>query len=170
MRGGHREVGSLSRVGHIVFDLNLSDQCSKWPEHSNRFDLAVICETIEHLPTAPEFTLLMLSSLLKPGGDIAGHRSERSRIVEKDQDAPGVQSVRTDQVLSAESGALQGIHSVGAQGDGTNVRFGRRGGISRQFLRTGQKNRAQPDPFNARRSGCSLPETCPMSLAHVVPA
>ena len=66
--GGHRETESMPHIRHIVFDLNLSSQSANWPDHAGEFDLAVICETLEHLSTAPEFTLLMLSSLLKPGG------------------------------------------------------------------------------------------------------
>ena len=66
--GGHREQSPLPGVPHIVFDLNESVNCESWPEYSNEFDLIAVCETVEHLPTAPEFTLLMLSSFLRPGG------------------------------------------------------------------------------------------------------
>ena len=39
-----------------------------WPRENVRFDLIVCAETIEHLHTPPEFALMMLGSLLKPGG------------------------------------------------------------------------------------------------------
>jgi 2-polyprenyl-3-methyl-5-hydroxy-6-metoxy-1,4-benzoquinol methylase len=67
-KGGHREAGSSGGIKHLVFDLNESDQCAKWPNSPCTFDLIVFSETIEHLFTAPEFSLLMLSSLLKPDG------------------------------------------------------------------------------------------------------
>jgi len=69
-QGGHRETGSISRIPHVEFDLSDSDRCDKWPSSPCAFDLITFCETIEHLSTAPEFTLLMLSSMLKPGGFI----------------------------------------------------------------------------------------------------
>jgi len=69
-KGGHREIDSLSNIPHIVFDLNNSDQVEKYPDYPNKFDLILFCETIEHLYIAPEFTLLMLSYLLKPNGII----------------------------------------------------------------------------------------------------
>ena len=66
--GGHREVNALRDVGHIAFDLNTSIDVAGWPREKVRFDLIVCAETIEHLHTPPEFTLMMLGSLLKPGG------------------------------------------------------------------------------------------------------
>ncbi len=66
--GGHREVNALRDVQHIDFDLNTSIDVAGWPREKVRFDLIVCAETIEHLHTAPEFALMMLGSLLKPGG------------------------------------------------------------------------------------------------------
>jgi hypothetical protein len=53
---------------HILFNLNASRDVCAWPNVEVAFDLIVCAETIEHLYTPPEFTLLMLRSLLKPGG------------------------------------------------------------------------------------------------------
>jgi 2-polyprenyl-3-methyl-5-hydroxy-6-metoxy-1,4-benzoquinol methylase len=68
--GGHRENAALVRIPHIVFDLNRSADVAAWPQTPGAFDLIVYSETIEHIHVAPEFTLLMLSSLLKDGGKI----------------------------------------------------------------------------------------------------
>jgi SAM-dependent methyltransferase len=66
--GGHRETNALRDVKHIEFDLNTSINVAGWPREKVRFDLIVCAETIEHLSTPPEFALMMLGSLLKPGG------------------------------------------------------------------------------------------------------
>ncbi len=66
--GGHRETNALRDVKHIEFDLNSSHDVEGWPRESVRFDLIVCAETIEHLHTPPEFALMVLGSLLKPGG------------------------------------------------------------------------------------------------------
>jgi 2-polyprenyl-3-methyl-5-hydroxy-6-metoxy-1,4-benzoquinol methylase len=67
-QGGHREADPLSGISHLVFDLNASHDCARWPESPTRFDLILFAETVEHIYTAPQFSLLMLSSLLKPNG------------------------------------------------------------------------------------------------------
>ncbi|TVR70815.1 MAG: hypothetical protein EA408_10500, partial [Marinilabiliales bacterium] len=41
-----------------------------YPDYPDHFDLIVYGDTIEHLYTAPELSLLMLSCMLKPGGII----------------------------------------------------------------------------------------------------
>jgi len=66
--GGHREASALRDVAHIEVDLNTSSEVATWPREKVRFDLIVCAETIEHLHTPPEFTFMMLASLLKPRG------------------------------------------------------------------------------------------------------
>jgi SAM-dependent methyltransferase len=68
--GGHREPEQIDSVPHIIFDLNQSKYAEKWPNYPGYFDLIVIGEVIEHIFTAPEFTLFLLRYLLKPGGFI----------------------------------------------------------------------------------------------------
>ncbi len=68
--GGHREQEPMTDIPHIVFDLNDSGNTELYPEYPDHFDLIVFGDTIEHLYTAPEFSLLMLSGMLKPGGSI----------------------------------------------------------------------------------------------------
>jgi 2-polyprenyl-3-methyl-5-hydroxy-6-metoxy-1,4-benzoquinol methylase len=68
--GGHRETEPLNDVPHLVFDLNRSADVEAWPEMPQAFDLIVYSEAIEHIHTAPELSLLMLSWLLKDGGKI----------------------------------------------------------------------------------------------------
>jgi 2-polyprenyl-3-methyl-5-hydroxy-6-metoxy-1,4-benzoquinol methylase len=68
--GGHREQSELPGVRHIPFDLNRSIDVASWPAERNKFDLIVCAETIEHLHTPPEFTLMMLGGLLKPTGQL----------------------------------------------------------------------------------------------------
>jgi 2-polyprenyl-3-methyl-5-hydroxy-6-metoxy-1,4-benzoquinol methylase len=69
--GGHRENMALdNRIPHIVFDLNRSADVAAWPQRPAAFDLIVYSETVEHIHAAPEFSLLMLSSLLKDRGKI----------------------------------------------------------------------------------------------------
>ncbi|MEO1023208.1 MAG: class I SAM-dependent methyltransferase [Bacteroidota bacterium] len=67
-QGGHRENDAFQGIGHIVFDLNDSKYVDKWPAPSEKFDLIIYAETIEHIHTSPEFSLLMLRSLLKEDG------------------------------------------------------------------------------------------------------
>lgn len=68
--GGHREKEQNENLDHIIFDLSDSKDFEKWPEVENKFDLIVYAETIEHIYIAPEFTLLMLHSLLSEGGKL----------------------------------------------------------------------------------------------------
>jgi 2-polyprenyl-3-methyl-5-hydroxy-6-metoxy-1,4-benzoquinol methylase len=68
--GGHREQGALPNVKHIPFDLNKSIDVTSWKTARDKFDLIVCAETIEHLHTPPEFTLMMLGSLLRPSGQL----------------------------------------------------------------------------------------------------
>lgn len=69
--GGHREAeGIPSAVPHIEFDLNRSAEVPSWPRDSSGFDLIVYSETVEHIHIAPELSLLMLGSLLKPDGKL----------------------------------------------------------------------------------------------------
>jgi 2-polyprenyl-3-methyl-5-hydroxy-6-metoxy-1,4-benzoquinol methylase len=68
--GGHREENTLNTKSHIIFNLDHSNDFAKWPQCSERFDLITFCETIEHLHTAPEYTIAFLSSLLKPNGKL----------------------------------------------------------------------------------------------------
>lgn len=64
--GGHRE-GKEIDIPHIAFDLNHADCADHWPR-DEKFDLIIFSEVIEHLSRAPEFAMLLLGSLLKPGG------------------------------------------------------------------------------------------------------
>lgn len=68
--GGHRGLSSLSNIPHILFDLNEASEVNTYPEYYSKFDMVVFSETIEHLYTAPEYSLLMLAYLLKPDGII----------------------------------------------------------------------------------------------------
>ena len=68
--GSHRETDLLPDIQHIVYNLNDSDNPDSYPEYSEKFDLILFCEVVEHLYIAPEFVLLMLSYLLKPSGTI----------------------------------------------------------------------------------------------------
>ncbi len=83
--GGHREQEPMPEIPHIVFDLNDSGSTELYPEYYDHFDLIVFGDTIEHLYTAPEFSLLMLSCMLKPKGKIVvttpNAVSLRNRIV-----------------------------------------------------------------------------------------
>ena len=53
--------------GHIMYDLNWTQELRPI-ETSQRFSLIVFAEVIEHLYTASELTLFVLSELLEPGG------------------------------------------------------------------------------------------------------
>lgn len=66
-KGGHREIETIN-LKNIVFDLNECKNVEKWIE--DKFDLIIYSEVLEHLYEAPEFSLLFLNYLLKPGGFI----------------------------------------------------------------------------------------------------
>lgn len=68
--GGHREKEEAKQIGHIEFDLTNSKDFEQWPKPDIKFDLIVYAETIEHIYIAPEFTLLMLRSLLTENGKL----------------------------------------------------------------------------------------------------
>lgn len=53
---------------HITFDLNNAYDVHRWPKLKKQFDFIILAETLEHLPTAPEYTLLMLRSFLSENG------------------------------------------------------------------------------------------------------
>lgn len=66
--GGHREISNMDdTVHHITFDLLNSHNVSAWPD-TERFDLIVFSEVLEHLCVAPEFVFAFLSSLLSSDG------------------------------------------------------------------------------------------------------
>ena len=69
-QGAHREDTLMPNIPHIEFDLNRAGEVDSWPNYPNMFDLIVYAETIEHIYTAPEYSLLMFSYLLKPDGCI----------------------------------------------------------------------------------------------------
>lgn len=66
--GGHRESTPLDHIPHIVCDLTKAEDVDSWPQPEKLFDLIIFCEVVEHVPVAPEYQILLLSSLLKPGG------------------------------------------------------------------------------------------------------
>lgn len=68
--GGHRKDIVLATKEHIIFNLDDSKDKTKWPQRNEKFDLITFCETIEHLHTAPEYTVAFLSTLLKPNGKL----------------------------------------------------------------------------------------------------
>ncbi len=68
--GGHREENTLNTQLHIIFNLDNSKDFEKWPKYNEQFDLITFCETIEHLHSAPEYTVAFLSTLLKPNGKL----------------------------------------------------------------------------------------------------
>lgn len=63
--GGHREIEN-SNIKNIIFNLNDCKEVDKWP--SEKFDLIIYSEVIEHLFEAPEYTFLFFRFLLKPEG------------------------------------------------------------------------------------------------------
>jgi 2-polyprenyl-3-methyl-5-hydroxy-6-metoxy-1,4-benzoquinol methylase len=65
---GPNETDPRPQVPHIEFDLTRCADTQAWPARNSEFDLIVYCETIEHLPIAPEFSLIFLCYLLKQGG------------------------------------------------------------------------------------------------------
>ncbi|MGM0461366.1 MAG: methyltransferase domain-containing protein [Fibrobacterota bacterium] len=78
--GGHRERTALS-LPHITYDLRRAEDPHSWPEDYRRsFDLIVYSEVMEHLPIAPEYTLLMFATLLRPGGKILVTTPNRADI------------------------------------------------------------------------------------------
>lgn len=54
-------------VEHTAFDLNLSNDETKWPA-LEPFDFILFAEVIEHLYVPPTWVLRMLRALLRPGG------------------------------------------------------------------------------------------------------
>lgn len=68
--GGHRETTPLDHIPHILCDLTKAEELSLWPQSEKKFDLIVFCEVVEHVPVAPEYQILLLSSLLKKGGQL----------------------------------------------------------------------------------------------------
>jgi hypothetical protein len=65
---GPGESDPRPQVPHIEFDLTRCADTRSWPARNGEFELIVYCETIEHLPIAPEFSLIFLGYLLKRGG------------------------------------------------------------------------------------------------------
>jgi 2-polyprenyl-3-methyl-5-hydroxy-6-metoxy-1,4-benzoquinol methylase len=59
--------GDRAFAGHIVYDLNCAQELRP-VDTDQRFSLIVFAEVIEHLYTAPELTLFVLSELLELGG------------------------------------------------------------------------------------------------------
>ena len=57
----------MARVEHTAFDLNLSNDETKWPA-LEPFDFILFAEVIEHLYVPPTWVLRMLRALLRPGG------------------------------------------------------------------------------------------------------
>jgi 2-polyprenyl-3-methyl-5-hydroxy-6-metoxy-1,4-benzoquinol methylase len=67
--GGHRNASALAlALPHVKFELNNSRDIRHWPKVARPFDLIVYAETLEHLHTAPEYSLAFLGSLLTEKG------------------------------------------------------------------------------------------------------
>jgi 2-polyprenyl-3-methyl-5-hydroxy-6-metoxy-1,4-benzoquinol methylase len=67
--GGQRNTSTLALgLPHIKFELNNSQAIGRWPKVVHPFDLIVYAETLEHLYTAPEYSLVFLGSLLTERG------------------------------------------------------------------------------------------------------
>jgi 2-polyprenyl-3-methyl-5-hydroxy-6-metoxy-1,4-benzoquinol methylase len=67
--GGQRNASTLAlALPHVKFELNNSRDIRNWPKVVPPFDLIVFAETLEHLYTAPEYSLAFLSSLLTEKG------------------------------------------------------------------------------------------------------
>jgi 2-polyprenyl-3-methyl-5-hydroxy-6-metoxy-1,4-benzoquinol methylase len=67
--GGQRSNSTLAlSLPHITFELNNSRDIEHWPRVTKRFDFIVLAETLEHIHTAPEYSLIYLSSLLNENG------------------------------------------------------------------------------------------------------
>jgi len=67
--GGQRNDSTLAlALPHVKFELNNSKDISRWPKVVPPFDLIVFAETLEHLYTAPEYSLAFLSSILTEKG------------------------------------------------------------------------------------------------------
>lgn len=57
------------KTDHYPYDLNESYREETWPQpKGEKYDFIALMEVIEHLYTAPQLVLKMLSSLLKPDG------------------------------------------------------------------------------------------------------
>jgi 2-polyprenyl-3-methyl-5-hydroxy-6-metoxy-1,4-benzoquinol methylase len=68
-KGGHRNDSAVAMaLPHVKFELNKSKDVEQWPEVTQPFDLIVFAETLEHLHTAPEYSLTFLASLLNEKG------------------------------------------------------------------------------------------------------
>jgi len=68
-KGGQQDKSALAlSLPHIEFELNDSPYPERWPKVAGVFDLIVYAETIEHLPIAPEYSLVFLSTLLSENG------------------------------------------------------------------------------------------------------
>lgn len=67
--GGQRNVSTITlALPHITFELNNTPNPDRWPDVQQPFDLVVYAETIEHLPIAPEYSLVFLKNLLTENG------------------------------------------------------------------------------------------------------
>jgi 2-polyprenyl-3-methyl-5-hydroxy-6-metoxy-1,4-benzoquinol methylase len=67
--GGHRHDSTLNLARpHVKYDLNESKNISSWPQVARPYDLVLFAETLEHLYTAPEYSLTFLGSLLTEKG------------------------------------------------------------------------------------------------------
>jgi 2-polyprenyl-3-methyl-5-hydroxy-6-metoxy-1,4-benzoquinol methylase len=67
--GGQRNASTLAlALPHVEFELNNSRDISHWPKIAPPYDLIVFAETLEHLYTAPEYSLAFLGSLLTEEG------------------------------------------------------------------------------------------------------
>jgi 2-polyprenyl-3-methyl-5-hydroxy-6-metoxy-1,4-benzoquinol methylase len=67
--GGQRNASALAlALPHVKFELNNSRDIKHWPKVAPPFDLIVFAETLEHLYTAPEYSLAFLGSLLTEKG------------------------------------------------------------------------------------------------------
>src|SRR5215468_4929322 len=53
---------------HFQFDLNLTQDRSRWRIDLPTYDFIVMAEVIEHLHTAPQLVLSFVQSLLAPNG------------------------------------------------------------------------------------------------------
>ncbi|MGD0590859.1 MAG: methyltransferase domain-containing protein [Bacteroidota bacterium] len=67
--GGQRNASAIAlALPHVMFELNNSRDIRRWPKVARPFDLIVFAETLEHLYTAPEYSLAFLGSLLTEKG------------------------------------------------------------------------------------------------------
>jgi 2-polyprenyl-3-methyl-5-hydroxy-6-metoxy-1,4-benzoquinol methylase len=67
--GGQRHDSVIAlALPHVKFELNNSKDINRWPKVARPFDLIVFAETLEHLYTAPEYSLMFLGNLLTEKG------------------------------------------------------------------------------------------------------